>query len=321
MSLVQMKQIVREQLATIDEVLAHRGTQVNFRPLEAAIFFVEECIVGIHGGIKDDFAEKPWFADIYKWTYGWYRERYGDALDVQQPGFLTGIVRVYGTPFALRVPTTITMDEEPGERVWLIFPDTLMPEENPTDWIHPKPKLDHLTPEDTATLNNEIEFVTDAVRAIDRGISTADCAQPAQKMLGGSVAGHIDSAVQYILSGKPEQVSVGFWEMNLSIEKLMKLFLSQKGTVPPKTHNLTALRKLADQFSASAVLESDFRTLPSGSEAISYRYGEATNVTVSKAIDTYFSVLRIAAFYSAALDRRIIMNNARFLLQKPPWAR
>lgn len=316
-----MQKMVRDQLVIIDEILAKRGSELIMRPLEAAIFFVEECIVEIKGDTKEDFAEKKWFADIYRWTYGWYRERYGDALNDRKREYGKGIVRVYGTPFALNVPLTVTEDEDPGNTVWLIFPDSLMPDEIPTDWLHPKPNLEHLSLEDSKTLEQEIEFVTTSIRSIERSLSTADYPAPSSQMLGGSIAAHVETAVQGILSGKREQVSVGLWELHLAMEKALKLFLSQKSGTPPKTHDLGQLRKLAEPHAESTILDSSFRDCPTATEAISYRYGENKSVSVEAAIQTYYASLRIVRFYASALDKTIIMNNARFLLQKPPWAR
>ena len=55
MSLDRMQSIVREQLTIIDEILAKRGTPLGQRSFEAAVLFVNECIVEIEGDTKDDF--------------------------------------------------------------------------------------------------------------------------------------------------------------------------------------------------------------------------------------------------------------------------
>ncbi len=319
MSLERMQSIVREQMTVIDEILAQRGTSLIIRPFEAACVFVDECIVEIRGDTKDDYWEKKWFADIYCWTEEWYRERYGDALKNQEKDNAKGIARVYRTPFALDIPLTLSEPQEPGKTVWVIFPVEVMPTETPVDWLRPKPNLKQLSEQQFAQLTEEISFVASALRAINVNLMTAEYPDSTLQMLAGGIAAHLKKAVQDILSGKPEQISVAFWEIHLAVEKAIKVFLKQKGGNPPNIHDLAKLRELADSFVDSTELNDSFNHCPSDKEAIKYRYGESENISTEEAIQFYFNSLRIVTFYTKVLHRKYIMNNARFLIKSPPW--
>ncbi len=319
MSLNKMRSIVREQLTVIDEVLSARGTSLIQRPLDAATIFVSECIVAIEGDTKDDYWGKKWFADIYRWTEEWYSERYGDALKNEGKDNAKGIARVYGTPFALDIPLTLTEPEDPGKTVWLILPIEVMPKEKPVDWLLPKPNLQQLSEKQLTQLTEEIEFVATALRAINVNLMTAEYPTSSLQMLGGGIPAHLKKAAQDILTGKPEQISVSFWEIHLAIEKAIKVFLKQKDQNPPNIHDLPKLRGMADLIVDSTGLNSCFDQCPSDKEAIKYRYGESDNISTEKAIQFYFNSLRIIVFYTKELRRKYVMNNARFLIKSPPW--
>ncbi len=292
----QMQSVVREQLIVIDEVLSKRGTSLILRPFEAATLFVNECILEIEGDTKDNYWEKKWFSDIYQWTEEWYRERYGDAFKNDRKENAKGITRVYGTPFALDIPLTLTEPEEPGKTVWLIFPIEIMPNETPVDWLMPKPKLQQLSEQQLTRLTKEIEFVATSLRSINVNLMTAEYPLYSLQMLGGGITAHLKKAVIDILTGKPEQISIAFWEIHLAIEKSIKLLLKQTGESPPNTHNLNKLRKMADSIADSSELRDSFEQCPSDKEAIKYRYGENDNVSAEKVIQFYNNSLRIVAF-------------------------
>lgn len=319
MSLEQMHSIVREQLTVIDDILSKRGTSLIQRPFEAASLFVNECIVEIEGDTKDDYWGKKWFSDIYHWTEEWYRERYGEALKNGGEKNAKGITRVYGTPFALDIPLTLTEPEDLGKTVWLIFPITVMPNETPVNWLQPKPNLKQLSINELEHLTEEINFVASSLRSINVNLMTAEYPTSSLQMLGGGISAHLKKAVQDILSGKPEQISVAFWEIHLAIEKAIKVFLRQKGQNPPNIHDLSRLREMANIVVGSTELDNLFDICPSDKEAIKYRYGESSDISTEKAIQFYFNSLRIIVFYTKELHRKYVMNNARFLIKSPPW--
>lgn len=319
MSLNKMKSIVREQLVIIDEILSKREKPLTLRPLEAAIIFVNEVIVEIKGEDKNDFHEKKWFAEIYKWTDEWYQERYGEAIKNSHDNTSKGIAIVYGTPFSLIVPMTLSEPEEPGKTSWLIFPNSIFPEEKILDWLQPKPNLEQLTEQQLATLKEEIEYVGVCLRSIRINIMSAEYVNASLQMLGGSISAHFEKSVQDILSGKREQLTVSFWEMHLAIEKAIKLFLKQNKLACPKTHDLIRLREISNQKIETDELNYSFSICPTEKDSIKYRYGEMQDVSVEKAYILYKEALKIVAFYTKALYRKITMENARFLLQLPPW--
>jgi len=150
-------------------------------------------------------------------------------------------------------------------------------------------------------------------------IMSAEYVNTSLQMFGGSISAHLEKAVQDILSGKKEQLTIAFWELHLAIEKAIKLFLKQNNMECPKTHNLIRLREISSTKIDTDELSLSFSICPTEKEAIKYRYGEIQNIYADDAYMLYKEALKIVAFYTKALYRKITMDNARFLLKSPPW--
>ena len=303
----------------IDETLANQGRPIAQRPNYAAIFFVNECIVEIKGDSIEKFWEKEWYAAIYKLIEEWYHERYGNLIFDREKPSAKGIVQLFSTPFLLTIPLIISEVEVPGETAWLIFPNTLLPNEVSLDWITPRPNFDHLSQEELKLLREKTDVVAISRRSINLKIMSAEFASEPLRLLASSIPAHLDKAVDDILSDRKGQISIAFWEMHLAIEKVMKLFLRQKNLIPINTHNFDKLRNSIEPQSLSNKLEKLFSLCPGEKDAIKYRYGEIQEVNTKEAIAYFHTALEIITLYVSHLETKVTMNNFRVLLKLPPW--
>lgn len=80
MSKERLWQIFDEHLELIDPILAERGTAIHRRPWEAALFFLQHCIVVISGMSKGDFVTHRGFRDMVRRSRSWYVQRFGERL-------------------------------------------------------------------------------------------------------------------------------------------------------------------------------------------------------------------------------------------------
>jgi len=87
-----IKEVLESQLPIFDDILAESQKPLSERPLAAAFYFVDYCIVNIKGDSKENFLEKEWFRSIYKLIKQWYDNRYGAARKSVQELIAHGVV-------------------------------------------------------------------------------------------------------------------------------------------------------------------------------------------------------------------------------------
>jgi hypothetical protein len=90
----------------IDARLERSEVSLTERVLVAATIFVYEMVFEVRNGDTiaekadtTDYVARPWFAIIYHHVEHWYREHYGEALNVNEGGAAHGYV-LFG-PFLL----------------------------------------------------------------------------------------------------------------------------------------------------------------------------------------------------------------------------
>jgi hypothetical protein len=319
MSLERMREIVREQLSVIDDIMAARNVRLIHRPFEAAVLFVNECIIEIKGDTKEDFLEKRWFADIYEWVEAWYVDRYGSALTKKHEEHEESLVVIFGMPFRVKVPLTICKPDRQGETIWVMFPTSVKDDEELLGWIDAPPNLQNLSIEDVTKLKQDIREVATSIRSIRVNFMTADLESAQLSRLGGSISSHLRKAVGDILAIQPDHLSMAFWEMHLAIEKTIKLYLRQRGISPPNSHDLLALNVLAEAQGEFHNSRAMLYKLPTAEEAIRCRYGENDDITLDRAIKVYQTTIGLINQFSKALNRTFVFDNAEFLIKAPPW--
>lgn len=289
----EFKDHVEEALITFDECLAAKNVPVPQRPFHAAAMFVSYCIDEIEGDKKTNFWGKAWFTHIYKIADDWYHNRYAQAMtsNSNQGKKARGIVLIFATPFEVNFPLEVFRPGTPGETFWMVFPNTVLPEEHVLDWLTHPPNLSSLSTQEIEDGKRQIIAVAEATRSIRVNLMTADITDKDTAGLARDIPGHIDKAIGDILRAGSDGVSVAFWEMHMAVEKVLKTFLRQKGN-PLKGHDFTNLLNAAQAHGLS--LDSSlFKLLPSSKEAIRLRYSEGPRKSVHAAISAYNGMLEI----------------------------
>jgi len=313
-----IKEIIEYQLPIFDDILAESQKPLNERPLAAALYFVDYCIVEIKGDTKENFAEKEWFKSIYKLIKHWYHERYGSALKANNDYVALGVVLIHKTPFQLNIPLGIAQEKEGNDKRWFCLPISIQDNENVFDWIENKPNLEKIPEANVAELKETISETATKNREIHVNLMTASLEKSLHKT-SSTISAHLDKAVRDILSLDGGRISTSYWEIHLAIEKAIKLIILQNGRDHQNKHDLEKLCRIANNIRGVSLDCTIFSAFPSDNEAIKQRYGEGSSFTIQEAVNNYISAVSVISKITELLKRQVTMNNARFLIAIPPW--
>ncbi|MCY3870073.1 MAG: hypothetical protein OXG87_10985 [Gemmatimonadetes bacterium] len=311
---------LREQmnvwLPYIDDMLAGEGLILSWRPFMAASIMVED-IIKIEGDSKDDFFMKTWFEPIYRTTFDWYKDRYGEALASDSKPVGIGVFTAHGTPFEIRVPLKLLKTEKPGESVWVTLPNGVLPEENVRDWVTTPPNWSSLSAEELSEIDDQITSVGQRIRSIHMDLISVEFKDDKARDLAETIEPHIYEGASKIASRDYAELQLAFWEIHLATEKAMKLALMQQGLDAPRTHDLCDLRDLL--ASQGTILDQDtLKLLPSHEEVINLRYGTGQK-NLSEAMTAYESMLDIVSACTASMERQLKYDNPSALMRIPFW--
>lgn len=313
--------IVDDQMTELDSILSSMNTSIKDRPFRAAKLFVDECIIEIEGDTLDNYYKKWWFAEIYHATEQWYRQRFPGEFNNATAKQSTCLIEMHGVPFKLEVPLVLTEPEDPGKTIWVIFPKEVQPNEVVFDWIHASPETTIISKKELREWESKTVHVANLVRAIRNNLNCAELMTEQQKIMCASVYTHLEKAAEDIISGKKEQISVSYWESHMAVEKIIKVFLGQRNIEYGNTHDLKKLHKMAENTVGEIIDCSEIYNLPHWRITNKCRYGEYESFSQKEAIIIYSAVLEIVQIYSSILKYRMMLDNARILIQAPPWTK
>ncbi len=315
-----LSDVLNEQLPLIDRLMAACELEPLYRPLAAAMFFVEKCITRINGDTKDDYLNKPWFAEIYQEVQRWYVRRYGARLAETPRAIATGLVQFLGTFFKIEIPLVTGEQAEDPMKKWIVFPDSVLPNENPIEWLTAPPNLAALNLGDRTELEQKVRWVVSSTRALTRDFSSAILAEPDYKHLASDVPVHLSAGATHVLErGGTWRLAV--WEWHLAVEKSFKVFLRQRNAETPNTHDLNDLCRRAEDSGLPGLDRELLNIMPSSQDAVGYRYGKGKSLTQAKLAEIYRSALIFSGTCGAHLDRNLKIRRLRVLIQVLPWAR
>lgn len=315
----QFREILAEQLAVIDIMLAEQAIALSMRPFHATCMFITECIVEIEGRSKENFLDQDWFGDIFRWVREWYEDRYGRVPLESKERHAPALIMIYGTPFKLNIPLTITQPGPFPDTIRLIFPTTIHPNENVHAWIAGPPNLDLLGSDQNLELMGELSSIASATRSMCVNLMMAELSPVAQK-LSESIPTHFANCVDGIISLERTRLCISIWELFMAVEKAFKVFLHQRVGEAPYTHDINDLFKRAIAHGLLPIDLSVIHSLPGASEAIRQRYGETKPPTVDRAVEMYRNALTVSEVCARSLSRLELLGDGYFLIRKLPRA-
>ena len=313
-----LDEYLASQLPHIDELLFPGGTPLSQRPHKSACFIVEHCIARIENETKEGFLVKPWFGVLLSKVIDWYEKTYGDALQSNPGKCHTAVVLIRSSPIALDVPLTVVSPlGEDGTR-WLTFACDILPGEEPLKWLIRPPVLSLLEDAQLRELTEEITQISRHVRQVRNGVLTISKEHRNAAKHAKLVLPHLGSAAQNILMNAEGSFSTSIWEANFAAENALKCYLHQAKCNVPKAHDVRALAKPLGTHPHPQEIAEALAAMPSGAEAVGYRYGERATPSITLAINIYRSALVLCSHFVNAHPRQYRLNNASFQIKFPP---
>ena len=92
--------------------------------------------------------------------------------------------------------------------------------------------------------------------------------------MSSNIIRHLELAVDDILRNKISGVSMAYWEMQMAMEKILKVYLMQRGEKNPYNHKLKEMVETSKNKFQMIIDTNLFKNVPSDKKAIQYRYGE-----------------------------------------------
>lgn len=307
-------------LEQIDEVLQRRDDPLSTRPMTAALLFVEHFVLEVSHGNKEEPLLEPWFATIHYHVQEWYESIYGPAM--QSGGdFEIAAVVIRSLPVEFRVPRTRTEIETEGERIWVVFPLQIdEEEEDPNEWLVSPPNLEKLSPVEARRVTQDVREIAMHIRQISCNLGTAELIPGEMKGFASGIQDDLKSAANEILRNSPSSLQQAIWSMQVALERSFKSLAIQETGAFRETHDLFYLFDDIPDL-ANHMNRTKLKRLARHDEAIDARYGHLGGISLERVYSSYKVTLEIIQLLTARLKRKLRMNNARFLIQMPPWLR
>lgn len=316
--------LLRDALPVIDRDLAVREFPLHQRTFQAAIEFVQHCVLFVREagndeatpGNSQEFIATRWFSVIFYHVDQWYRDRYGAALDQKASNHITGVIEIMNTPFELRVPTMRTRPGEPGKTVWIGIPDGVREDESPIDWVIAGPNVGRFDEEDRARAITEVTQTADRLRYIRTSLMAVTHGDSKLVGLMAGVLPRLEHAASLLIETRRESVQQAYWEMQLACEQALKALSQQQTGAFRETHDLFTLY---DATEPKPAFERELlKDMPRWRETAEMRYGVGELDGRHLCIKAYRSVLSIVAG-SVRSMKKMGIGHAEFEIQRPPW--
>ena len=314
-----LDEYIANVLPEIDQFLANKGESLSNRPHRAACFMVEHCIESIDGETKDGFLVKEWFGVLLSSVLDWYECVYGDAIRSNAKKTHTAVLLVRHTPTALEVPLSFFSPLQDDGTRWFTFASDILPEEDPLSWLLRPPKLSLLEKEELRVIVTEAAETSVNIRRASNGTLTIHKDHSRSMKHASLMLQYLERAAQDILSNEASALSTAVWDANFAAEQAIKCYLNQSLSAKvPTLHDVRELAKLATAAARPQEVDDALKAMPSGTEAVRYRYSELPTPPLSLVMKFYRATLVICRHFLNAHPRNIRIDNARFRLRFPP---
>lgn len=311
----EFEEFVSSQIKIIDDILMAKEIDIYERPLIAADCFMKHCVISVNGKSPGNYMSEHWFKTIINPVTKWYRRKYGPMMAARQIKVFRGTVMYRSVFYELKIPLRVIVPK--GELRDYIFPKEILPFEKEFEFLTNPPCLID-GDQDAEELRNSIRNVINFTRAISNNIDTAQFRDDRCRELSDGIQTHVQRAVADILSGGNSGYLNSYWELHLAIEKSMKVLIGQFNGRLLKTHNLADLRKAIDEKKPGLICEA-LDKLPGHKQVINFRYGRGPLKKKTDVFANYLRVLALIENLSEHFERKIIFNNAVFVLKTLEW--
>jgi hypothetical protein len=307
-------------LELIDNQLAQESVPVAERISYASSLFVEYAVMEVSN--DDDphngYLVKSWFKCVYQATKEWYFKKYGGAIYASDNDTLLGAIRYFGDWFEINVPRFRREVEKENETAWFTFPSFVWDDENPTDWIKNPPKLNNISVDDRHNIEIIAKAVSELLRQIHADMYTIETNDDYTKEISKRIIHHIETAAAHFLGSRVKNLGLGCWEAQQYVEWSLKMNLRQMTGSHDHTHDIKTLHKKISDGGRIILDDNNIKVIPSEKEIIKIRSGE-TMINGDDAFRIYLSSLDATAKSISALNRKISIRDASFLIRKAPF--
>lgn len=318
--------ILASVLPIIDKGLAAQQILVEMRPLHAAVQFCRDFVLEVRVDGREwtpdlenlDFLTEKWFRGIYHLTEEWYERRYGQALKTKAQHHALAFVLAYGIPLRINVPLSTKTSGERPKTMWLSFPDALLPDEEPLEWISAPPNLVEMESKEKGRLLRDVKQVCNYLRSIsshEMGITglTAE-----GRGLVSTARGHLDTAARQVLEHwQKTGTAKAAWELQVACESTLKAVAETKTGSFRASHDLFVLFDDAAPY-LNHFPRHEIKKMPRWEKMIDYRYAQGKPPRLEEVFRYYLSALRVVdgCFRDLAT---LILGKGSFLIGLPPW--
>lgn len=307
------------QMPEADQWLIEQGVLLSSRPHRAACIIVDQCLESIEGDTKDGFWVKAWFGTLLSCVIDWYVHIYGDAIRSSSKTTHTAVLLIRNSPTALEVPLSFFSPSDDDCIRYLTFAGDLLPEEEPLNWLVRPPKLSLLGREQLQVITAEAAESSVNIRWASSGVLTLHEEPPQAMQHASLVLQYLERAAQNILSNEGRALSTAVWDANFAAEQAIKCYLTQSlSTKVPMLHDVRKLAALAIAAPIPPKVEDALKAMPSGRDAVRYRYNELSMPSLSLAMQFYRATLVICRYFLNAHPRKFRFNNTRIKMRFPP---
>lgn len=299
----QFSALLISQLELFEPILAERAIPVPLRPMRATSMFFEYCVKETRNA-TDERMDK-FFQLVLKQANAWYEERFGAALHADTYESVCGAVLVHGTAFELAIPLTLRRKDDDPEYVWVVWPKEILDDEAPEEFLVLPPVL---SSEEGEAAKKRIANVVTRIRAIKNNLRSVSLETREESALAHTLLTHLSQAARALLMRENER-ALAVWDLQLAVEKAIKLFIRQKGEEPKHTHDLIELDRIARARGGWRVDAQLLTAMPHWKAAIGYRYGNDPALSLDELFTIYNAALRLVQSTTDSMEHFAEMNN------------
>lgn len=291
-------EIIAQYLGEIDPILSEQGMPLRYRALHAAMMGVEDLVIDVQGGTKENPIGQAWFDALHFEVLRWYHERYAEAMDANRDGTGRGVVSLGGVLLTLTFPLTVVRPGSAAGTNRLHFPEVLRDDENAVTFLDARVGLHTFSDAEQTQLRADIAMVVGHTRRLNRGLRFADVSARTHKLVD-RVMWTLCQAAESLGAGSADRLALAIWELNLIAELTLKVFLAQNDVEIPKTHAVRTLHKKAVAAGMTPFPDDALVRFPSERNAIRYRYGEKAPPATAVCLVLYDATLMLAVHVAA----------------------